>query len=325
MCGQWGKKGYLHNEKVSNLKKVINFEKFKEIIDEISPFAPYIYLWGGEPFLHPQIIKIIEYLNYKKLPLTINTNGTFLDKYAKRLVNKNYKYNIIVSVDGPNSVHDRIRGAKGTFKKISQGIEKIQEIKKKLNITQPRIIINSVIGEKSCKSLKKIIKIAKDFNADELIISLPWFISEEKGKKYSQIMNNNFNCGAKSWKGFVNEYKNIDIEKLKKDIKIILAHEEIKISFNVPIKTEDFNQYLNNLEFCLNKNKCYSPWYTADIRPDGGITFCPDYPDYIIGNIFKEPFLKIWNSSKAQKFRKYLRKNKKLPICNRCCKLYLLP
>jgi radical SAM protein with 4Fe4S-binding SPASM domain len=325
MCGQWGKKGYLRKEKFSNLKKIINFEKFKEIIDEIIPFAPYIYIWGGEPFLHPEIIKIIEYLNSKKLSFAINTNGTYLNKYAEKLVNANYKYDLIVSVDGPSDVHDKIRGVKGTFKRVSQGIKRIQKIKKLINITEPKIIINSVIGKNSYKTLIKMIKIAKDFNANELTISLPWFISEEKGKKYSQIMKNNFNCEAKSWRGFVNEYRDINTEKLKKDIKLILQNKEIKAYLNIPLKIGDLNQYFNNLEFCLNKNRCYAPWYGADIRPDGGVTFCSDYPDYIIGNIYKEPLLKIWNGKKAQKFRKYLRKNKKLPICNRCCRLYISP
>jgi radical SAM protein with 4Fe4S-binding SPASM domain len=72
----------------------------------------------------------------------------------------------------------------------------------------------------------------------------------------------------------------------------------------------------------IRRRVCYAPWTTVDVRPDGSAVFCPDYPDYAIGNVREEPLLRIWNGERAQKFRRSLLDRGLFPICARCCGLY---
>ena len=67
MCGQRGDKGYLKGEVgVQESKKILPLEQYKKLADELSTVRPVYYLWGGEPFLYPDLIPLVKYLKSKK-------------------------------------------------------------------------------------------------------------------------------------------------------------------------------------------------------------------------------------------------------------------
>jgi radical SAM protein with 4Fe4S-binding SPASM domain len=59
------------------------------------------------------------------------------------------------------------------------------------------------------------------------------------------------------------------------------------------------------LEPSYNWDKCYLAWDGMFIEPNGDAYFCYNY-DYVLGNVFKEDPLKVWNSTRAKEFRKKL-------------------
>lgn len=91
--------------------------------------------YGGEPLLEFNLIKkCIEYIEYKgegkEIIYNITTNGTLINDEIIEYFIK-YNVNIAISIDGPSSVHDANRkfanGSCGTFDKIMENIERIQE------------------------------------------------------------------------------------------------------------------------------------------------------------------------------------------------------
>ena len=88
-----------------------------------------IYFTGGEPFINPDILKMIDQsLNYGNT--TILTNGTrFNDKLVSELEqiteNKKYSLTFRISIDGPTAPeHDSFRGS-GSFEKTMKGLRKV--------------------------------------------------------------------------------------------------------------------------------------------------------------------------------------------------------
>lgn len=75
----------------------------------------------------------------------------------------------------------------------------------------------------------------------------------------------------------------------------------------------------------LVRYRCLAPWFSTNIDYNGEVYFCADYPDYSIGNIMENDLLKIYNDSKAVKYRKALKEspNGLFPACNRCYQLML--
>lgn len=93
-----------------------------------------ISLTGGEPLLRPDVIEaIIEEMRWRNV--SIVTNGTI------PLINSGVGY--FVSIDGPEKIHDMIRGA-GTYRKIKKNIISHPEIKTVINMTVNRLNYKSV-------------------------------------------------------------------------------------------------------------------------------------------------------------------------------------
>ena len=73
-----------------------DFQKLKKIFDNIGK----IYIVGGEPLLHPNLLDILEPLRniYPKSEIVIITNGILLDKQDENFFNTLKKYNIALSM-----------------------------------------------------------------------------------------------------------------------------------------------------------------------------------------------------------------------------------
>lgn len=87
------------------------------------------YVTGGEPFMHPELPRMLEaILRYG--PATVLTNGTlFTDRVLTRLAAAEtasaYSLELRVSIDGPTpETNDPIRGA-GTFERAMDGIRRL--------------------------------------------------------------------------------------------------------------------------------------------------------------------------------------------------------
>jgi len=107
----------------------LTLNKVKDYLYEYSTLKPEgkVLLTGGEPFLHPDINQIVEFGYKSKLKISINTNGTLLNRewlyrYGKML------HGLQISIDGfTPDVHDSIRG-KGSFEKSWQALKYCMEI-----------------------------------------------------------------------------------------------------------------------------------------------------------------------------------------------------
>ncbi|MGD2248067.1 MAG: radical SAM protein [Candidatus Methanofastidiosia archaeon] len=104
-------------------------EEVLSVIDELSSMGVYqITLTGGEPFVHPDIFRIIEHARKAPMAVDIFTNGTLITEDA---VKKLLKYGIRrfnVSLDSIDpSIHDEFRGKKGALQKTLHGISLLQK------------------------------------------------------------------------------------------------------------------------------------------------------------------------------------------------------
>ena len=106
----------------------MEFDLFKKIIDD-SPDLEHLCMHNwGEPLLHKDIFKMIEYAKNKGVNYVVmNTNGTLLtDKMIDQIVDS--KLDIIrFSIDGSAETFKRVRGVE--LKKIEQNINKLKKVK----------------------------------------------------------------------------------------------------------------------------------------------------------------------------------------------------
>ena len=108
----------------------MEFDLFKKIIDD-SPDLEHLCMHNwGEPLLHKDIFKMIEYAKNKGVNYVVmNTNGTLLtNKMIDQIVDS--KLDIIrFSIDGSAETFKRVRGVE--LKNIEQNINKLKKVKEK--------------------------------------------------------------------------------------------------------------------------------------------------------------------------------------------------
>ncbi len=317
MCGQWRRQDVYR-------KEFLPLEKFQGLIDELAPSRPKFYLWGGEPLLYPELPGLLEYLKAKKQYTIVNTNGVLLGKYAAEMVSLGVD-GLDVSLDGPAEVHDRIRGVPGTYRKVMDGLRLLQEERRKRKTRKPMVKAITTISALNVDRLEETLELfAASGLFDAVIFNLGWFTTEKIGRATDRIFREHLGCPASSWKDFVGALGEFEPGQVKSFMESIAVRRRPgpPVFFIPDLPPGRVEEYYSRPASFLGRKACFSPWLNIEVRPDGDLTFCPDFPDYIIGNINRESFGEIWNGERARKFRRLLLERGLFPLCSRCCGLY---
>ena len=123
MCGQWRRNAASGRRRRGEF---LPLEKVKDLVDEAAVYNPEIYIWGGEPTLHPEFGKVLSVIKRKRLVCTVNTNGLLLQRLAKEILESRVD-SLYVSLDGLAEVHDKIRGRKGTYARVMKGLAELHK------------------------------------------------------------------------------------------------------------------------------------------------------------------------------------------------------
>ena len=316
MCGQWSEEGYIKNNMV-DANSHLNLNDWKKLVDEISGHkVRLILIRGGEPFLFPGIMKLIEYANSKGIFLSIDTNGTVIDKYAADLVRMGNMH-ITFSVDGPELIHDEVRGIKGSFNKTKENIALFSELEKENNKEISKSICFT-ISKYSYKGLGEMPAVARDMGIKSINIVPYYYFSTTTCEKYESELKENFNTTAYSWKGFHHNHSGIDFDIFKQEYeKYISTLDGIENFPFMPLSLDEYKSWFENSRSIVGATHCMNVEKLIDIQPSGDANFCVDFPDYSIGNVKDSSIAQIWSSERADRFRNY-RRIKPLSICYRC-------
>lgn len=320
MCGQWGESGVTKKRPAHDTKENLSFLELKNLIDDLSFFRPNITLFGGEPLLYPHLLELIRYIKEKNMHCLLITNGSLLDGQAKDLSESGLD-ELNVSLDAKSRLHDEIRGMPGLFKKIEEGLKKINGLKQRKRSRRPLINLQCTITKYNYHSLAEMLDVAEEVKADSLTFHNLIFLGRgeiEKQKEYDRL----FGLNSFDWEGFVSSPE-IDPGLLYKNIKKILKRNySFPVDFYPNLSLEGLRKYYQDYPSSLEySQRCISPWMVAYIFPEGEVRPCLNFSNSY-GNITKDKFSRLWNSPEAQRFRRLLKQNKLFPVCLRCTELY---
>lgn len=106
---------------VDNLKsEFMKLEDVKHILNELKDIGvKYLFITGGEPFLHKDIIEIIKYSEELNFIITIQTNGSMITQSIMNELKSIDKLKIVMSYHSCNeSKFDSFTQVDGSFKKV---------------------------------------------------------------------------------------------------------------------------------------------------------------------------------------------------------------
>lgn len=104
-------------------------ELFETAIREARPLGlSMVKLTGGEPLLHPQIVRLLEIVRREELRLTIETNGLLCTPAMAAEIARSPNRFVSVSIDGTDAAtHEWVRGVPGSFEKARQAVRNLAE------------------------------------------------------------------------------------------------------------------------------------------------------------------------------------------------------
>ncbi len=157
------------NGSITREKKAMEFDLFRKIICEIKDYTYYLTLYfQGEPFLHPQFIKFIQFSNEHQIYTASSTNAQFIDdEMAKKIIESGLN-KLIVSLDGSTQeVYEKYRIG-GSFSKAKDCISFLVKWKKSFNSSSPFIELQFLVLKHNEHQIREIKKLSKNLNANKL-------------------------------------------------------------------------------------------------------------------------------------------------------------
>jgi MoaA/NifB/PqqE/SkfB family radical SAM enzyme len=115
---------------------MLTFEQIKNYLDKNAGEKTIVAINGGEPTIHPDFIKIVDYAAKLGAEVSVLTNGRqFCDnEFALSAVKAGLK-DICMPLHGPNEeIHDMVTGAKGSFRETITGLKNLFRLKAEGNM-----------------------------------------------------------------------------------------------------------------------------------------------------------------------------------------------
>ena len=156
----------------------INLETLYNLLREaLTLGVSLIDITGGEPFLHPQILEILDMCARYGMFINLYTNATLLNADIIKELDSQYPiHSIIVSLDGITSdTHEKIRGVRGIYSAVINNLKLIAESDLSLRI-------NTMIMKDNECEVSDIINYAyHDLNATSVAVAP--ILATGKGKE----------------------------------------------------------------------------------------------------------------------------------------------
>ncbi len=302
------------NFSVTSKTKEMNFDEFKIMMEKL-PFIKHILMIGGELTLRNDLLDILDYLNSKGIKVLIGTNATLIsESMVKSLTKYKNMLTVVVSIDGPEEIHNKIRGWNQAFQRSIANIK----LMRKHGIF---VSVVSVITKDNLDNLGDIATVVSTSKANNLALEFERMYTKESVSESAKLLGieNNFdNFPIAIGDRYLPDYSLEELENSISTFEKTAKKQSLTIGY-MPVYFKDklrqyFGRTLKNEEhFCKQL-------FVPRIDCSGNVIFCFAIKKSF-GNILKQSFEEIWHGDELTEFRKKFLASPVLPICNTCEKL----
>ncbi len=270
----------------------------------------WVIFSGGEPQMHTDLAALSRLLRAEGIRLTLLTAGLLLEPHARSVVDN--VDDVIVSLDGPPKIHDRIRRVPNAFDRLARGAEALRRLRPEIAVCG-----RSTVQKANCRYLRDTVGTAKQVPLNSISFLAADVTSQafNRPEGWSPERQNSVALDAE------------EVEKLDLEIETLIREHADDIAAGFVVESPDklrrivlhFRAHLGQLPPVAPR--CNAPWVSAVIEADGTVRPC--FFHRPLGNIHDRLLLEVLNGEKAVSFRQQLDIANN-PVCQRCvCSLYL--
>ena len=270
----------------------------------------WIVFSGGEPLMHSDISSLSHVCRAEGVRVTLLTAGLTLEKRAD-IVAASID-DLIVSIDGPPDIHDKIRGVPGAYRRLQRGIEALRQLRAEMPIHGRCTIQKGNFGE-----LRNTVHAARALNLNSIS-----FLAVD-------TTSNAFNRpgGWSPGHQATVALNTTEVAALESEIEALISEYENEIESGFVVENAEklrriplrFRSRLGQIPAMAPR--CNAPWVSAVVESDGTVRPC--FFHRPIGNIHEHPLADVVNSDEALNFRRNLDISRD-PVCRNCvCSLFV--
>ena len=274
------------------------FDRYLEAFRNLS--VKWVVLSGGEPLMHSNLFPFCARLQALGIRTTILSTGLLLERDAARIVD--HVDDVIVSLDGPPHLHDRIRRVPGAFALLSRGVEALHRLRAGFSVSA-----RSTVQRENFRSLRETARAAKEIG----LRSISFLAADVTSTAFNR---------PDGWRAerqseiapAANELAELDAEI-----------EALLVEWGADPFLLDRPEKLRRIALHYRAHlglaepeapRCNAPWNSAVIEADGTVRPC--FFHHPIGNA-GDGLISVLNSPAALAFRAGLDVSRD-PICRRC-------
>jgi Fe-coproporphyrin III synthase len=270
----------------------------------------WVVFSGGEAQLNTQLSKMAGLLRAEGIRVTLLTAGLLLEPQAEAIAGS--IDDIIVSLDGPPALHNRIRRIAGAFEQLAAGVRAVRRFRPEMAVTG-----RCTIQKANHNSLCEIVHAAKEIPLNSISFLAADLTSEAFNRQQGWLPERQDKVALASQ----------EVETLDVEIERLISEHESNLESGFVIETASklrrivlhFRAHLGQAEHVAPR--CNAPWVSAVVEASGDVRPCFFHP--ALGNIHSRPLQEIINGREALEFRASLDVATN-PICRRCvCSLHI--
>ncbi len=264
----------------------------------------HVVLTGGEPLLHNDLAALCNFFRERQIHLTLLTTGILLHKRAEEVATLFDE--IIISLDGPQEIHDAIRRVSGAYNLIHKGVAAVRHHNPFIPIT-----CRTTVQRANHRHLRETVDAARGLGLD----SISFLAADLTSQAFNRPL---------IWPGERQSEIGLNLEEakaLEEEIEQLILEYEAAINHKYIVESaaklrkigRRFREHLG--QFPPVAPICNAPWVSAVVEVDGSVRPC--FFHRTIGNITSSTLEEVINGEAAQKFRQSLDMEAD-PTCRRC-------
>jgi MoaA/NifB/PqqE/SkfB family radical SAM enzyme len=280
------------------------------IVDQV-PRLTRVLLHGiGEPLLNPDLFRMITYLKGRGVTVVFNSDAIGLTEKKRRGLIESGLDELRVSMDAATpETYRAIRGV-ATFDRVMENVTALAKLKKECAAALPKIALWFTVMKKNLEELPLFIRLAGKMGAAQVNVQRLVHYGEGLAVQEQSVYGT---------LGAMEETLLAEASRLSQELGIVLSAS----GNTTPMES------LTPGERERPWSGCQRPWSLSYITANGNVLPCcispwtaKDYPGLILGNALAEPFAKIWNGERYQRFRTQFETQAAPDPCRGCGRLW---
>lgn len=284
-------------------QKIFGVRELEPQLDSIRRLGVrWIVFSGGEPLMNSELPQLCAIFREEGIRLTLLSTGLLLKKCAKEVAA--YFDDVIVSLDGPQEIHDAVRRVPGAFALLQQGIQALRSVRRDI-----RISARSTVQKSNHRCLRETALAAKSLQLDGISFLAADLTSAAFNRPFSWPANRQAEIGLSE----------SEILALQVEIEALIRCAQYGAGF-ISESPEKLWRIARHFRAQLGLEPpespvCNAPWVSAVLETDGSVRPCFFHKS--IGNLSGNTLDSIINGDEARTFRANLDIPSN-PVCRNC-------